>query len=349
LILEALKRLSPKRTVVIPGYVCPQVALAIKRAGLKIEPCDLNRRDFNFDLVELQKICATQDDILAIIIVHLAGIPLDFSQIKEITQKKDIFLVEDCAQALGAAYKGKKVGTLGDVAFFSLCRGKGLTIYEGGVVVTNHAAIAEQLRLNNQRVKFNYWEEGLKIGELIAYAFFYRPAFFWLVNKLPEYFWSALGAKMKAKGEYFVLDFPLHQVSNFRKSLGHLCFSRLDSEIEKQRKKAESYFRNLPANNVFRLLGENADSQATYPYVVLLFGEYQKREAARRTLYHSGLGVSENYTQAITDYTYLKEAVGKKDLPAAREIAQRQLTLSTSTFLEPDEMNTLLGLIKQKI
>ncbi len=71
LILESLKDLSAKTTVVIPSFVCPLVPLAIKRAGLKIEVCDVGRDSFDFDTVELENLCARNNDIAAIVAGHL--------------------------------------------------------------------------------------------------------------------------------------------------------------------------------------------------------------------------------------------------------------------------------------
>ena len=181
IILESLKELSSKQTVIIPSFICPLVPLAIKRAGLKIEVCDINRENFNFDIRQLQEICTKNSDILAIVAVHLAGIPVDFDQIKQIAQNYKIFIIEDCAQSLGAIYKGKKVGALGEFSFFSLCRGKGLTIYEGGVIVTKQKEYSAIINSTIKKLtKNDLFSETLKVSELFGYWIFYRPSLFGL-------------------------------------------------------------------------------------------------------------------------------------------------------------------------
>ncbi len=119
LILESLKKVSAKKTVIIPSFVCPLLPLAIHRAGLRVKVCDINKDNFNFDSPKLEALCLN-NDILAIVPVHLAGIPVDFEGIKQIAKDRRIFIIEDCAQALGAAYKDKKAGTVGDFSFFSV-------------------------------------------------------------------------------------------------------------------------------------------------------------------------------------------------------------------------------------
>jgi dTDP-4-amino-4,6-dideoxygalactose transaminase len=81
--------------------------------------------------------CLKNKDILAIIPVHLGGIPVNLESVLDIAKNNGIFIVEDCAQSLGAMNQGRKTGTIGDFAFYSLCRGKGITIYEGGAIITN--------------------------------------------------------------------------------------------------------------------------------------------------------------------------------------------------------------------
>ena len=87
----------------------------------------------------------------AIIPVHLYGCPADMGPILEIAQKHGIFLIEDCAQAHGAMYQGKRVGSFGDLAAFSFYPTKNLgAIGDGGIIVTNDSELAEKVRLLRQ-------------------------------------------------------------------------------------------------------------------------------------------------------------------------------------------------------
>ena len=84
LIFESLKKISSKKTVIIPSYVCPLVALAAQKAGLRIKVCDISKDSFDFNYDCLKALCSRDSDILAIVVVHLGGIALGFDRIKEI-------------------------------------------------------------------------------------------------------------------------------------------------------------------------------------------------------------------------------------------------------------------------
>ena len=337
-ILETMKKLSPKKTVVIPSFVCPLVALAIVRAGLKIKVCDIKPDRFDFEEGQLKNICQKDEDILAVIAVHLAGIPVDLRGIGEIIQKQNIFLIEDCAQALGAESKGKKVGTFGDFAFFSLCRGKGLTIYEGGVLVTPHAHHIPLLQETIKNLQSqNFLSESLKILELFGYAVFYRPCLFWSVFRLPQKFWQSQGDQIRAMGEYYTTDFDIHCVSHFRKKLGHVLFLRLDREIAQQRQKAQFYFKHLQQPGL-DMIQESVGSKAVYPYVSIIIKDLKKRQKIFRRLQKEGLGSSIIYVTTIDDYPYLKNVIAPQQNPHGRYLASHTLTLSTSTFLTEKDL-----------
>jgi len=342
LILESLKYLSAKKTVIIPAFACPLIPLAIQRAGFKIQLCDINRDNFDFDLAKLKSICAGSNDILAILAVHLGGLPIDLASLNEIAKSKQAFVIEDCAQSLGAAYPGKPTGSLGDFSFFSLCRGKGLTIYEGGVIVANKPELAASVDITVKKlVKNDPLSECLKILELFAYWIFYRPKLFWFAYRLPQIYWQFRHNPVRAWGEYFTTDFPTHNVSNFRKAIGHIDFSQLNGRIIQQQKQADLYLKRLNDLSGIRTPRSLPGASASYPYLTLIFDDPQKRDLVLRKLQNSGLGLSRIYLSALPQYDYLKNIIGRADCPQAGYLAERALSLSTNVFLKPETLESL--------
>ena len=352
LILEALKKRSDRRTIVIPAYICPSVAMAALRAGLKVEICDIDRSGFDLDFQSLDKICSANPGILAVVAAHLGGIPCDFDKLKAITDKYGILTIEDCAQSLGAVYHGKKVGALGDLSFFSLARGKGLTIYEGGMIIANkNEYVAQVDEAESQYVKKAFFLEALRILQLFGYWLFYRPGLFWFVYGFPELFWQATGQHLRAISEHFELNFPLHRVSSFRNAVGHIGFKGVDAAIESQRQKAGSYIQGLRGSSSFDIIEGPEGTKGTFPFLSIIFRDLQEKNKFMTGIQRYGLGVSELYTLPVTEYAYFKGILRGKDNPGAAYLSRRQAILSTSLYLKQKDIDLIIkaaSLLKEK-
>lgn len=343
IILESLKKLSNKKTVIIPAFICPLMPLAIKRAGLNIKVCDTNAHNFDFDKNKLKSICASDNDILAILAVHLAGLAIDFSALKETAQKCKAFIIEDCAQSLGGQYYGRKTGALGEFSFFSLCRGKGLTIYEGGIAATNLPEYADILSDTAKEImQPDFLSESLKIAELFAYSIFYQPNLFWFAFRLPQLYWKLRNNPVRAMGEYFKTNFPIHKVSAFREYIGHINFPRLEEKIKAQRKKVNIYLNGLKNTLGVHPIVELEQTRASYPYLTLIFEDIKKRNSTLNLFRNSGLGISQVYLQPITDYAYLKGIVPDMPCPNSRKLSEKTITLSTSDFLKESDLKNII-------
>lgn len=113
--------------------------------------CSCNFKDSNkrgcFNLNEELIEEAITEKTKAIVVVHLFGKAANMDSILQITKSFDLFVIEDCAQAPGAIYKGKKVGTLGDIGIFSFTQSKTISAGEGGVAITNNDSFALRMQL----------------------------------------------------------------------------------------------------------------------------------------------------------------------------------------------------------
>lgn len=121
-------------------------AEAISYCGAKPVFVDVDARTYTMDPAQLSEALTARTK--AIIPVHLFGQPADMDPILEFARKHGLYVIEDAAQAHGAEYKGRRVGTLGDAACFSFYPGKNLGAFgEAGAIVTNNAELQEKLRV----------------------------------------------------------------------------------------------------------------------------------------------------------------------------------------------------------
>lgn len=154
----ALKALNVKDgdEVIVPSNTYIATALAVTYVGATPVFVEPDIRTFNIDPAKIEK--AITEKTKAIMPVHLYGQACDMEPIMKIAKKYNLLVVEDCAQAHGATYKGKVVGSFGDVAGFSFYPGKNLgALGDAGAIVTNNEELAKKVRaLGNYGSDYKY-------------------------------------------------------------------------------------------------------------------------------------------------------------------------------------------------
>jgi dTDP-4-amino-4,6-dideoxygalactose transaminase/predicted nucleic acid-binding protein len=145
--------------VIVPSNTYIATWLAASYAGATPIPVEPDERTYNLDPARIE--AAISPRTKAIMVVHLYGQPADMDAINAIANKHNLKVIEDAAQAHGARYKGRRVGSLGDAAGFSFYPGKNLgAIGDGGAVTTNDAALAQKIRvLGNYGSQIKYHNE----------------------------------------------------------------------------------------------------------------------------------------------------------------------------------------------
>jgi dTDP-4-amino-4,6-dideoxygalactose transaminase len=141
--LEAALRamgIGPGDEVVVPSRTFIASASAAYLCGATPVVADVDRESQNITAASIEQVLSPRTR--AIVAVHLAGWPCDMDPILEIAREHGLKVLEDCAQAHGAAYNGRKVGSMGDAAAFSFCQDKIMsTGGEGGMITTNDESI----------------------------------------------------------------------------------------------------------------------------------------------------------------------------------------------------------------
>jgi dTDP-4-amino-4,6-dideoxygalactose transaminase len=131
--------------VITSAHTAVATVAAIESVGARPVLVDIESDSFLIDAAKIEEVVTKKTK--AIIPVHLYGQPADLSEIKEIAGKFKLLLIEDCAQAIGASYAGKRVGTWGDLGIFSFYPTKNLgAIGDGGMVVTHKDQLAAKIR-----------------------------------------------------------------------------------------------------------------------------------------------------------------------------------------------------------
>lgn len=154
-------RIKPGDEIILQSFTCVAVPASIIAAEGRPVYVDINS-NLTIDIADLEKKITKKTK--AILVQHTFGIPVNLTEVMAIAKKHKLYIIEDVAHTIGGTYKGKKLGTIGDVGFFSFGRDKAFSSVFGGMAITNNKELGKKLRTFQQRLQ--------------------KPSFFWTLQQL---------------------------------------------------------------------------------------------------------------------------------------------------------------------
>jgi len=177
--------------------------------------------------------------------------------------------------------------------------------------------------------------------ELLGYAALYRPAGLRIAYGEPLRRALKRGDPVNAVGDEFPLTIPLHRVGRWRQAIGAHAAMRLPAFIDQLSVQAERRLPRLRQIVGIDVLDDPVGAKGTWPFLLLLLPDQERRDAALTQLWQAGMGVSRLYIDALPDYAYLAGVVPQQDVPNARDFAQRSLSISNSLWVNDDDFETI--------
>ncbi|MGB9805981.1 MAG: DegT/DnrJ/EryC1/StrS family aminotransferase [Thermoproteota archaeon] len=305
--------------VIVPPFTFVATATSVLHQDAVPVFADIDKETFTIDPEDVKR--KITEKTKAIIVVHLFGHPAEMDEIMEIAREKNLIVVEDCAQAIGAEYKGKKVGSIGHISAFSFYATKNMMTGEGGMVLTNDEKMANKARLvrhHGQASTYHY--------EILGYN--YR------ITEMQ----SAIGLVQLKKLENFNnirrkhakiyydelkgikgLELPIERP--YAKHVFHLYTIKLTEDVKVPRDEFVKYLR-----------AENAPAGVFYPTPLHL-------EPLFQDLYERG--------KRLDFYKNIKYKAG--DFPVSEDVSGRVFSLYTDPVLTDNEIVTISSAVKKVI
>jgi perosamine synthetase len=333
IILEALKTLSDRTKVVIPAYTCFSVPSAIVKAGLHVDICDVDPQSLDFNEDQLKSV--VEDSPLCIVPTHLFGKSVDIERVTRLCHKRGIFVVEDAAQAMGGRRGSKLLGTLGDVGFFSLARGKNLTCGSGGIIVTNSDAIAGAITPLYEKLHSDRLVRTMtNLCEVLLMGWLIHPWWYWLPAGLPF---------LKLGETKFSTDFETRRMDSIRARLLVSWRRRLES-ANHLRSHAVAAFLSLIPSSLKGIQLSTCHESPNIRLPLLLETKEAKEELCRQSKV-LGLGISAAYPNAVSAIPELQGQLKDRTCQGAMVLAERLVTLPVHQFVTDRDRRRIIDAV----
>jgi len=336
LILESLE-LDKGDEVIMPAYTFYAVRETIEKCGLKPVLVDVNEDDCNMQvgLIEGKITIRTK----AIIATHLYGNSCELNRISEIAGKYNLFVIEDCAQALGAQYCGRRVGSYGDFSFFSLESVKPFHTFGGGVIATNNPLLYAKLRnLVEKLPRPSCYGIFKKINFTIIEAILTCP-FFFSVFVYPILLGTSFlnkdlkGIAKKTKNKFKIFE---SKYSNFQAYIGLQKLRDLDKLLNKRIANAKLLISGLRPG-IFTQEVKSCLKPIFY-YLVLKSGNACM---SSRILLRKGIDVDSNLVQKCSEF------LAEEEYPITCRISKATLLIPVYPQLSNREIRYVCKIINQ--
>lgn len=308
--------IGPGHEVIVPAQTHTATAHAVELCGAKAVFVDSEPRTGNIDIDQIESLVNKRTRALAV--VHYLGLPVDMDRVMEIARQHNLFVVEDCALALGTYYRGVHAGLLGDVGCFSFYPVKHITTAEGGMVISRHAEVNESVsRLRAFGIDRNVVED----------------------RKIP--------------GMYDVQGIGLnYRLNEIGAALGIEQMKRLPAFLKRRRENYEALqagLRGIPG--VELLESTNGHFQSSYYCMVMLLRPdlAARRPEIMEALKARGVGTSVYYPKPVPRMTYYRRKYGYAEdaFPVASTISDRGVALPVGPHVEREDVNYMVSAINE--
>lgn len=301
--------IGPGDEVIVPAQTHIATVHAVELTGARPVFLDCEAITGNVDLSRLEGLITPHTR--AIGLVHFLGVPCDMDPVMSLADRYRLKVVEDCALAVGARYKGKHVGLFGESGCFSFYPVKHITTGDGGMLVTRHREVAEKAAK--------------------ARAFGVDRSF----------------SDRTLPGLYDVPSLGLnYRLSDINAALGRAQLARIEENL----KRRDSNFRRLKAKLAgvphVSVLGANTESEASSHYCLsLVLGGplNDRRNQVAGRLKEDGIGTSVYYPQPVPRMTYYRKKYGYDPaaFPQAEAISDRSIALPVGPHLGSEDVDRI--------
>jgi len=337
LILAACARLLPGRDeVILPDYSVPTVIHAVRLAGLKPVYCDIRRGTLNMDPESMEKVAG--DRTLAVVPFHMFGFPCAMDRALDLGRATGAFVIEDACQAIGASLSGRRLGSIGDAGFFSLCKGKIISTFRGGVVTTNDPRIAEAVReISKSLPPVERWFRLAQPLVMAALSLSMRPWFYGALYPLVARF----------KSTTLHESFHPSGFTRYGAAEAAVLLGEIDRWIDDRRRNGGALAEGLAGDDGLIVPEVIPGAKPSYNHLPIVFTDRERMIETERRLWERGIDTARMYERPVHHiYSELGYPLEPDPFPEATFVAPRLLTLPSHPYLRPKDIRAMIETVR---
>ena len=308
-----LTDLKPDDEVILPAYTFVSTANAVMQRGARPVFADIRESTLNIDPEDVARKITKKTR--AIFPVHYAGVSCDMDAIMEIAAANHLKVVEDAAQGVNARYKGRYLGTIGDIGCYSFHETKNYTCGEGGAILINHD---EKLMARAEIIR----EKGTNRSKFLR-------------GEVDKYTWVDVGSSFLPAD--ILAAFLLAQ------------FEKLDQITAKRKKIYEHYYywlKDLERQGLLRLPVIPDECESNYHMFYILLNSEQERNYIMHRLKAKGIQALFHYVPLHTSAMGIKLGYKAGVLPKTEDLSGRLLRLPMYVELSANKINYIISVLR---
>ncbi|MBG0776957.1 MAG: DegT/DnrJ/EryC1/StrS family aminotransferase [Desulfovibrionaceae bacterium] len=309
--------IGPGDEVIVPAQTHVATAHSVEFTGAASVFADAEPRTGNIDLEQVE--AAVTGNTRAIAVVHYLGLPVDMDGINAIARKHDLFVLEDCALAIGTYYKGTHAGLCGDAGCYSFYPVKHMTTAEGGMVITKHDDVAA--RLDKKRA--------FGVDRVVG------------TRKMPGIY------------DVTMLGYN-YRMNELEGALGCAQLARVPGFLEARNRNYAALEKGLAEIDEIDLFWSGDADYVSSRYclsMILADALADRRADLVNALKAEGVGTSVYYPKPVPHMTYYAEKYGHgpESFPVAARISYQGIALPVGPHLDEQDMDYIVNAVKKAL
>jgi len=329
-LFKSIRTRAEQTEIVLPAYTAPSLLLPIRAVGLTPVLVDIDPATFNIDLTKIQTVLSERT--LAIMVVHMFGLPVDVPILLGSSLPSDIFIFEDAASSLGSELDGQSTGTIAPFGFYSLNRGKNISTLAGGIIVWRDQRYSETIRnLIDKLPRLGRMEQALLFLKITGLALVLKPTIYTLLAPVIQQF----------KYTNLHTHFDSFGYTGVQAALGAKLWQRAAQLTVQRVAIGKALFNLFNRYRSLQLPTITTRQKVAFNQFPIVIDDLEQRQRFQRGLLEHGIETTLLYEQPL--HHIFPELTGRGDdpFPRATYLAQHLLLIPSHVQLRPALRETI--------